>query len=52
MAHDLQHDSTLSIRAYQRVPGFWPGMVDARQNSARLQALGGAPAKKQPPQIR
>lgn len=37
MAYDKNHDTALSIAAYRRVLGFWPDMVDAKQNIERLQ---------------
>ncbi|MYN25862.1 hypothetical protein GTP69_05535 [Duganella sp. CY42W] len=36
MTYDRHHDNALAIDAYQRVLGFWPDMVEAKQSIARL----------------
>lgn len=46
MAYDKNKDTALSIKAYQRVLGFWPDMVEAKQNIERLEAKGKPSAKK------
>lgn len=46
MAYDKNQDAALSIKAYQRVLGFWPDMVEAKQSIERLQAAGRSPAAK------
>jgi dienelactone hydrolase len=38
LAYDKNEDNALSIEAYQRVLGFWPGMPEAKQSIERLQA--------------
>jgi hypothetical protein len=46
MAYDKNKDTALSIKAYQRVLGFWPDMLEAKQNIERLEANGNSSAKK------
>jgi dienelactone hydrolase len=41
MTYDRNHDNAAALKAYQRVLGFWPDQVEAKQAVARLEAETG-----------